>query len=823
MKKIFTFLMMLCMFVGTAWAEVFNGVYTLGVDIPVTAGELASGDEALAGTPKRGFLSYGQKGETTYNVPVLSDIPWKDYKGNSATALENGKYWYIVTPDGGDTYYFYNVGANKFMAKIGNSVQFSEEPYSWTIVKNGDYYNIGDADATDSWLSGGCGRAPGSQFVMDDNEGDGGSKYTLTLEESITLEQVDAQFNETYAAKISEVTTGAIAICDSYDALQGTLETFNNGVEAANKISASKVVGAWKTLDVAELAACYEAFTYNGTKIIDFFTLKNVYEAISANPEAAKVQLNPGDKFTVLCKYIQGTEVKTRGYMVYNESFTNNVYLAGSDWAPYTTAIDAEGIHAEWAMVSFDGKNYIYNVNNKKFMTSQSPVQFSDTPSALHFNNLDNGLWEIQFDNNNQYLSFAPGYGSNPVRTAGSTDEGNRFYIIKTGETADINEVGATFVNAWKKRELPIIGYVGGYLTSQEETINAIDKLTDIFTFEENNERIALTAGYYFIKGTGTGNDASWYITYGANQSDLVALPLGEGKNLEAKHVWSFDKISNEDAYKLKSCNLDKYAQTAGAPAISQVASTFANGYGYRFTNNGAGKFTIKDGNGNVLRTENGGELNQWSNETNETWYIIPATELKINISIAGWATTHLPFDVVLPEDLTAYSVSAINMAEGATVGYATLEDKTSIPANEGAILKGNQGAYTLTIATAEPWTDNNMLEGSNKNIYVQGDAYVLSNKEGIALYKALLNKDANGNNGESHFLNNANKAYLPVEEGTSLVLRFNFGGNTTAIESVLNNGADANAPIYDLSGRRVMNTVKGGIYIQNGKKFIVK
>jgi hypothetical protein len=39
----------------------------------------------------------------------------------------------------------------------------------------------------------------------------------------------------------------------------------------------------------------------------------------------------------------------------------------------------------------------------------------------------------------------------------------------------------------------------------------------------------------------------------------------------------------------------------------------------------------------------------------------------------------------------------------------------------------------------------------------------------------------------------------------------------------LLNNGVNVNAPIYDLSGRRVMNAVKGGIYIQNGKKFIVK
>ena len=62
----------------------------------------------------------------------------------------------------------------------------------------------------------------------------------------------------------------------------------------------------------------------------------------------------------------------------------------------------------------------------------------------------------------------------------------------------------------------------------------------------------------------------------------------------------------------------------------------------------------------------------------------------------------------------------------------------------------------------------------------------------------------------------------MPAPPGASLVLRLNFG-ETTAVESVLNNSVDVNAPVYDLYGRRVKNVVKGGVYIQNGKKFIVK
>jgi hypothetical protein len=73
---------------------------------------------------------------------------------------------------------------------------------------------------------------------------------------------------------------------------------------------------------------------------------------------------------------------------------------------------------------------------------------------------------------------------------------------------------------------------------------------------------------------------------------------------------------------------------------------------------------------------------------------------------------------------------------------------------------------------------------------------------------------------GGTHFLNNGFKAYLP-KTTEAKTLRFNFGGETTAIDAV--EVENANAPIYDLSGRRVLSTVKGGIYIQNGKKFIVK
>ena len=65
-----------------------------------------------------------------------------------------------------------------------------------------------------------------------------------------------------------------------------------------------------------------------------------------------------------------------------------------------------------------------------------------------------------------------------------------------------------------------------------------------------------------------------------------------------------------------------------------------------------------------------------------------------------------------------------------------------------------------------------------------------------------------------------ANRAFFMDTTGSSIALNF---GNVTAINNVATDNVNANAPIFDLSGRRVVKAVKGGLYIQNGKKYIVK
>ena len=112
----------------------------------------------------------------------------------------------------------------------------------------------------------------------------------------------------------------------------------------------------------------------------------------------------------------------------------------------------------------------------------------------------------------------------------------------------------------------------------------------------------------------------------------------------------------------------------------------------------------------------------------------------------------------------------------------------------------------------------NNLLKGSVSDEWVPEEAFVLSMVDGnVGLYKAKMS--------DGKFLNNANKAYLPVSvlpvaAQNSVSLRFDDG--TTDIEYVNSKSEEPDA-IFDLAGRRIKCIEAPGIYIVGGKKVLVK
>ena len=66
------------------------------------------------------------------------------------------------------------------------------------------------------------------------------------------------------------------------------------------------------------------------------------------------------------------------------------------------------------------------------------------------------------------------------------------------------------------------------------------------------------------------------------------------------------------------------------------------------------------------------------------------------------------------------------------------------------------------------------------------------------------------------------NKAYLTAQSGNAIALNFT-SGEVTGISNAIVSGANGNAPIFDLTGRRVMKMTRGGLYIKGGKKIIAQ
>lgn len=171
-------------------------------------------------------------------------------------------------------------------------------------------------------------------------------------------------------------------------------------------------------------------------------------------------------------------------------------------------------------------------------------------------------------------------------------------------------------------------------------------------------------------------------------------------------------------------------------------------------------------------------------------------------------ATFSAPFATIIPAGVKAYYVSAKG-----TEATMTAIDAQAIPANQGVILTSESGdAATMVPAageTAAAITGNQLghSAGAAKTL-TAGEGYILGNgTEGIAFYPCKAGSLP------------SNKAYLLGNGESAIVM--NFGNAVTGINTIAA-PASSKAPIFDLSGRRVVKATKG-LYIQNGKKVIVK
>lgn len=196
---------------------------------------------------------------------------------------------------------------------------------------------------------------------------------------------------------------------------------------------------------------------------------------------------------------------------------------------------------------------------------------------------------------------------------------------------------------------------------------------------------------------------------------------------------------------------------------------------------------------------------------------------IPLSISSAGVSTLCSPYNLDFTD---AQNVAAYKAEIDEENGKIRLEKVTTVAAREGVLIRSLSGeAVTEDVpasASAFEVNEGNDFIGTLVNINNQA-----SEDEEYRYYILGGKKNAEGNMVYGFYLAGgknigAGKAYLKVPK--SAAAKFSFfalDDETTGIEDIHALQHD-DSKVYDLSGRRVVKPSKG-LYIKNGKKFIVK
>lgn len=490
---------------------------------------------------------------------------------------------------------------------------------------------------------------------------------------------------------------------------------------------------------------------------------------------------------------------ETNGYKFYNKGEGTSKVLGVSGWSKMYDVSSTDDI-----AMSFD---------------IASSTAISKAHCVKFHGKSDGDYWWNNSDGGGCHLS----YWKNDASTTGT--KGNAFYFIPVNDLASAGYdvklfLGTTNVEAFR--------YIPGISTACSSELAAWEankaQATDDAFAEAAKAYLGKT--YYRITNCNTSRAKSVL----AADADSVACVAAVEKLGNASTVWKFvpavKEATGQYGVKLYNVNAQAYLGALVNPVqkpVTPMTADLTQGGLYSISVNTSGSvkgFVLRDGNNGRMNLEANGGIDKWEGEdryyNQVTWTIDVATEFEVALNTVeskSYATAYLPFGVSAVNGAKAYT--AATPANGQTV----MTETANFAKETGVLLVSDEAAAkaVLTIGDAEDAANSSALKGTLLAKDITG-----------AQTKYLVFGKNNANEKEVGFFEPsttvtsipANRAFFADAEGSAIALNF---GNVTAVNNVVAGNANANAPIFDLTGRRVVKAVKGGLYIQNGKKYIVK
>lgn len=488
---------------------------------------------------------------------------------------------------------------------------------------------------------------------------------------------------------------------------------------------------------------------------------------------------------------------ETNGYKFYNKGEGISKVLGVSNWSKMYDVSSTDDV-----AMSFD-------IANSTAISKAYCVKFHGKS--------DGDYWWNNSDGGGCHLSF----WKNDASTTGTN--GNAFYFIPVSDLSNAEYEAKMFLGTTNVEAFRYIPGVSEACSSELATWEANKTQATDDAFAEA-AKAYLGKTYYRITNCNTSRAKSVL----AADANSVACVAAAEKMGNASTVWKFvpavKEATGQYGVKLYNVNAQAYLGALVDPVqepVTPMTADLTQGGLYSISVNTSGSvegFVLRDGNNGRMNLESKGGIDKWEGQegyyTQVTWAIDPATEIEVALNTLGsksYATTYLPFGVSAVKDAKAYS--AATPADGQTV----MTEVTSFAKENGILLVSDNAAAKAVLTIGD-------VEGAASSSALQGTLLAKDITDAQTKYLVFGKNKATGT--EVGFFEPttttipANRAFFMDTTGSSIALNF---GNVTAINNVATDNANANAPIFDLSGRRVVKAVKGGLYIQNGKKYIVK
>lgn len=412
------------------------------------------------------------------------------------------------------------------------------------------------------------------------------------------------------------------------------------------------------------------------------------------------------------------------------------------------------------------------------------------------------GYWNHRGTNADWNLSGIGGY------TAGATNPGSFWTIAEVSDAEIATTAKNNFANIYSTISDDQIKEQVGYYSQTliEEVKNKINNATDV--------KDAYNAVKTFGQLINLPVDGKVYKLYALQSDGTKNYPGGtEGKWVAQKLENNFYNFVNTtaDSEGLKNKHGDNSKYSVSVNQRKQFGALTLN-------ISGTTNYLCVSNKGVIDRLSSG--FNSYGDDKFSTDFMfeeVTSTDyaghpVTFTASTDGkaYATLNLPFATTIPAGVTAYK--KVDGTESSVKLDVYKNADEVLPANTPVLLQADEAGEKTFAPAAYVAHENTGFSGTLAATTVDAaNVYILA-KDGKAVKFCKLNATNNKVN--------ANKAYLTLTVAGANALNFDFGGVTTGIENAVADKAN-NAPIYDLSGRRVMNAVKGGIYIQNGKKFV--